>query len=65
MAYVTIMDACFSGRHEECAGTENVPVEPDVVGGGHCVCECHNGGVKSTFTESIWEQTRRRRHGER
>lgn len=52
MSYVTIIQACKDGHHDECTGHENTPIDPDVCGGGHCMCECHTGGP-NWYTEGM------------
>jgi len=67
MAYVTIMDACLDGKHDECTGRENTPEQPEpnfdgslpgfslVCGGGICICECQHGSAqKVTHPDMKW-----------
>lgn len=44
MAYPTVMDACLDNKHDACEEVENVPTDPDVCGGGFCICLCHLDG---------------------
>lgn len=53
MAYVYICDECRHGYHEACEKTRDIPTDPDLVGGGHCVCS--HSPERSKFEQSIWD----------
>lgn len=52
MAYVTVMDDCLDGNHLECKLEENVPTDPNMIGGGHCICVCH-GNTNLKWYEEV------------
>lgn len=37
MAYVYVCDACLDGDCQNCEHERDIPTDPEVCGGGHCV----------------------------
>lgn len=56
MAYVYICEACRSDRHEDCEERQNTPTDPEIVGGGVCICSHKPSEERTPFERSVWER---------